>query len=122
MDAALLSELMAMGFAVNRATRALHTTGTSSLEQAINWIMEHDTDADIDEPLLVRTHPERERGPWWAHTGGGHALARCDQRHTSENRTEPCLRWLEVSGGEGRCAAAGVEMSAGERKRWRTAM
>jgi uncharacterized UBP type Zn finger protein len=63
-DAALLSELTTMGFNANRATRALHTTGTSSMEQAINWIMEHENDADIDTPLLVRALPMRCSSPW----------------------------------------------------------
>ena len=36
-----------------RATRALHFTGTASLEQAIDWIMKHQDDADVDEPLMV---------------------------------------------------------------------
>lgn len=33
--------------------RALHATGTSSLEQAVNWLVEHGEDADIDTPLLI---------------------------------------------------------------------
>ena len=36
-----------------RAIRALHFSGTDSLEQAITWIMEHEADPDLDEPLLV---------------------------------------------------------------------
>ena len=31
---------------------ALHA-GSSSVEQVANWIVEHEGDADIDEPLLV---------------------------------------------------------------------
>jgi len=52
-DATLLSELGEMGFEANRATRALYATGTSSIEQAVNWIVEHEGDADLDLPLLV---------------------------------------------------------------------
>lgn len=36
-----------------RATRALHYSGTASLEQALTWIEEHENDADLEEPLLV---------------------------------------------------------------------
>ena len=36
-----------------RATRALHFTGTNSMEQALNWIEEHETDPEADNPLLV---------------------------------------------------------------------
>ena len=38
---------------VARSTRALHFTGTDNVEQAITWIVEHEADADLDEPLLV---------------------------------------------------------------------
>lgn len=36
-----------------RATRALHFSGNSSVEGAINWLAEHEGDADLNEPLLV---------------------------------------------------------------------
>lgn len=48
----LLHELIVEGV-LDRATRALHFTGTASLEQAIDWIMKHQDDPDVDEPLLV---------------------------------------------------------------------
>jgi hypothetical protein len=51
--AELLTTLTEMGFSVARATRALYATGTDTAEVAVNWIMEHQEDADIDEPLLV---------------------------------------------------------------------
>mmetsp|Transcript_25789 Transcript_25789/g.35592 ORF Transcript_25789/g.35592 Transcript_25789/m.35592 type:complete len:392 (-) Transcript_25789:129-1304(-) len=49
----LLKELTEMGFGVNRATRAIHFTGTSDMAQAVDWIMGHEEDADLDEPLMV---------------------------------------------------------------------
>ena len=52
-DEGLVIELEAMGFSRNKAVRALHATGTSSVEQAVNWIIEHENDADLDSPLLV---------------------------------------------------------------------
>lgn len=52
-DAKCLAELEGMGFNVNRATRALYHTGTDNVEQAVNWIVEHENDADIDTPLLI---------------------------------------------------------------------
>ena len=33
--------------------RALHATGTDSVEQAITWMVEHEADPDLDAPLLV---------------------------------------------------------------------
>ncbi len=36
-----------------RALRALHFSGTDNMEQAITWIMEHENDPDLDQPLLL---------------------------------------------------------------------
>ncbi|XP_021745600.1 UBX domain-containing protein 1-like [Chenopodium quinoa] len=52
-DEALLQELEGMGFSTARATRALHCSGNSSLEGAVNWIVEHENDADIDQMPMV---------------------------------------------------------------------
>ncbi|XP_021748991.1 UBX domain-containing protein 1-like [Chenopodium quinoa] len=52
-DKALLQELQGMGFSTARATRALHCSGSSSLEGAVNWIVEHENDADIDQMPMV---------------------------------------------------------------------
>lgn len=55
MDADLQRQLEEMGFSAHKAIRALHFTGTGSLEQAVNWlvVLQHGEDADIDQPLLV---------------------------------------------------------------------
>ncbi|KAI4356381.1 hypothetical protein L6164_000408 [Bauhinia variegata] len=45
----LLENLEAMGFPRARAMRALYYSGNTTLEEAINWIVEHENDADIDE-------------------------------------------------------------------------
>ncbi|KAL2923361.1 UBX domain-containing protein 1 [Bienertia sinuspersici] len=52
-DKKLLEELEGMGFSMARATRALHCSGNSSLEGAVNWIVEHENDADIDQMPMV---------------------------------------------------------------------
>ncbi|GMN50301.1 hypothetical protein TIFTF001_019460 [Ficus carica] len=48
----LLGELEAMGFPLARATRGLHYSGNTSLEDAINWIVDHENDPDIDQMPL----------------------------------------------------------------------
>ncbi|KAA8550615.1 hypothetical protein F0562_002299 [Nyssa sinensis] len=48
----LLDELEAMGFPLARSTRALHYSGNSSIEDAINWIIDHENDSDIDQMPL----------------------------------------------------------------------
>lgn len=49
----LLQELEEMGFSTARATRAIHFSGGAGVEAAVNWIVEHEDDADIDEMPLV---------------------------------------------------------------------
>nr|XP_027093324.1 UBX domain-containing protein 1-like isoform X4 [Coffea arabica] len=56
-DKKLLCELEEMGFPEARATRALHYSGNSSVEAAINWIIDHENDADIDEMPLSAQVP-----------------------------------------------------------------
>uniref|UniRef100_A0A803KQ08 UBA domain-containing protein n=1 Tax=Chenopodium quinoa TaxID=63459 RepID=A0A803KQ08_CHEQI len=53
-DKKLLEQLEEMGFSLARAIRSLHYSGNSSLEDAINWIVEHENDSDIDEIPLER--------------------------------------------------------------------
>ncbi|OWM82894.1 hypothetical protein CDL15_Pgr005294 [Punica granatum] len=45
----LLRELEAMGFPSARATRALQGSGNASIEAAIDWIIDHGNDPDVDE-------------------------------------------------------------------------
>ncbi|KAH7521745.1 hypothetical protein FEM48_Zijuj07G0065100 [Ziziphus jujuba var. spinosa] len=52
-DKKLLEELEGMGFPTARATRPLHYSGNSSLEAAENWVVEHESDTDIDEMPMV---------------------------------------------------------------------
>ncbi|KAJ8774226.1 hypothetical protein K2173_009657 [Erythroxylum novogranatense] len=59
-DKKLLEELEAMGFSTERATRALHYSGNVSLEAAVNWVVEHENDPDIDEMLLVPANTKVE--------------------------------------------------------------
>ncbi|KAK9822045.1 hypothetical protein WJX74_002862 [Apatococcus lobatus] len=47
----LLSQLTAMGYGTSRATRALQATGTSGVEDALLWLMDHEDDATLDAPL-----------------------------------------------------------------------
>ncbi|CAA0819864.1 ubiquitin-associated (UBA)/TS-N domain-containing protein [Striga hermonthica] len=59
----LLAELEEMGFPKERAVRALHFSGNSSLEDAANWIVEHENDPDIDKMLLVPVSSKQPQAP-----------------------------------------------------------
>jgi len=46
-----LAQLMDMGFGTNGCKRALIAVGGSDAEAAMNWIFEHSTDSDFNDPL-----------------------------------------------------------------------
>lgn len=48
-----LSQLEAMGFPRVRCEKALHATGNSDSEAAMNWLFSHMEDPDIDTPLNI---------------------------------------------------------------------
>lgn len=50
-DEAAIAQLEAMGFPRNRAEKALHATGNSDANAAMEWLFAHLDDADIDAPL-----------------------------------------------------------------------
>ncbi|KAL3506416.1 hypothetical protein ACH5RR_031798 [Cinchona calisaya] len=62
-DQKLLEELETMGFPKARATRALHFCGNASLEAAVNWVVEHESDPDIDEMPLVPVNDKKSEAP-----------------------------------------------------------
>ncbi|CAL9781414.1 unnamed protein product [Musa acuminata subsp. burmannicoides] len=64
-DKQMLRELELMGFPTARATRALHFSGNSTIEAAINWVIEHENDPDIDQMPLVPINIEIEIGTSW---------------------------------------------------------
>uniref|UniRef100_A0A3Q3W5G0 UBX domain protein 1 n=1 Tax=Mola mola TaxID=94237 RepID=A0A3Q3W5G0_MOLML len=47
-----LESLLEMGFGRNRAEKAVAYTGNQGIEQAMDWLMEHENDPDIDEPYV----------------------------------------------------------------------
>ncbi|CAJ1058711.1 UBX domain-containing protein 1 isoform X2 [Xyrichtys novacula] len=47
-----LESLLEMGFDRNRAEKAVAKTGNQGIEQAMDWLMEHENDPDIDEPYV----------------------------------------------------------------------
>ncbi|KAH7856361.1 hypothetical protein Vadar_000591 [Vaccinium darrowii] len=59
-DQKLLEELEGMGFPKAKATRALHFSGNVSLEAAVNWAVEHDDDADVEEMPKVPVNRKPE--------------------------------------------------------------
>ncbi|KAG2261157.1 hypothetical protein Bca52824_068236 [Brassica carinata] len=56
----LLKELEDMGFSMARAAWALHHSGNSSLEAAVNWIVDHENDSQFDKMPVVEFNIEIE--------------------------------------------------------------
>ncbi|KAL3634366.1 hypothetical protein CASFOL_021420 [Castilleja foliolosa] len=59
----LLAELAEMGFPHERSIRALHSSGNISSEAAVNWIVEHENDPDIDQLPLVPVSSKQPLAP-----------------------------------------------------------
>ncbi|KAI1372627.1 ubiquitinyl hydrolase [Hypoxylon crocopeplum] len=52
-DETALNGLISMGFPRNRCEKALHATGNSDANMAMEWLFGHMDDPDIDEPLVI---------------------------------------------------------------------
>ncbi|KAM4723077.1 UBX domain-containing protein 1 [Rhinophrynus dorsalis] len=50
-ECSALESLIEMGFTPSRAEKALAATGNQGIESAMDWLMEHEDDPDIDEPV-----------------------------------------------------------------------
>ncbi|XP_053575919.1 UBX domain-containing protein 1 [Bombina bombina] len=50
-ESSALESLLEMGFPANRAERALAATGNQGIESAMDWLMEHEDDPEVDEAI-----------------------------------------------------------------------
>jgi len=50
-DEGALCQLMDMGFSMNGSKRALNAVGGNDVQAAMNWVFEHSTDPDFNDPL-----------------------------------------------------------------------
>ncbi|XP_076877489.1 UBX domain-containing protein 1 [Brachyhypopomus gauderio] len=80
-DCTTLESLMEMGFGRNRAEKAVAHTGNQGIERAMDWLMEHENDPDIDEPYVPPT---------------GFALGSSEPQSSSESVSEPAESAEEV--------------------------
>jgi len=60
-DQTALAELLSMEFPKIRALKALLNTGNKGQEPAIEWLLNHQDDADIDAPIEYKVETEEEK-------------------------------------------------------------
>nr|KAF6468533.1 UBX domain protein 1 [Rousettus aegyptiacus] len=65
-----LESLIEMGFPRGRAEKALALTGNQGIEAAMDWLMEHEDDPDVDEPLAAPLGHILGREPTPSEQGG----------------------------------------------------
>jgi len=65
-DEAVVSQLMEMGFHPNACKRAVMLSGNAGAEIAMNWIMQHMEDPDLNDPLNLDDSSEQPLGEFIA--------------------------------------------------------
>ncbi|XP_077433409.1 UBX domain-containing protein 1 [Vanacampus margaritifer] len=101
-DLTTLESLLEMGFDRNRAERAVASTGNQGIEQAMDWLMEHENDPDIDEPYKppVLEAPDDEQEPSLGDASGvasgeGSQIGDADKKFMTEEEKLQQVKRLE---------------------------
>ncbi|XP_052046470.1 UBX domain-containing protein 1 [Apodemus sylvaticus] len=118
-----LESLIEMGFPRGRAEKALALTGNQGIEAAMDWLMEHEDDPDVDEPLETplshilgrEPTPSEQVGP----EGAGSAAGESKPILTEEERQEQTKRMLELVAQKQREREEREEREALEREKQR---
>nr|BAG62250.1 unnamed protein product [Homo sapiens] len=92
-----LESLIEMGFPRGRAEKALALTGNQGIEAAMDWLMEHEDDPDVDEPLETPLGHILGREPTSSEQGGlegsGSAAGEGKPALSEEERQEQTKRY-----------------------------
>ncbi|XP_063801112.1 UBX domain-containing protein 1 [Pseudophryne corroboree] len=86
-----LDSLIEMGFSQTRAEKAVAATGNQGIESAMDWLMEHEDDPDLDEPIVsVPSEAAVGDDPQEMDTNGGR------QPLTEEEKEKQTRRMMEL--------------------------
>lgn len=110
-DSTALEQLAAMGFSENKSIRALHFSGNTGLQAAIEWISEHESDKDLEEPLLVPPVKQKPKlTPEEARAQAEALILKAKKKREAEERETERLREQErIRGGKELAALARKE-------------
>ncbi|CAN1172348.1 UBX domain-containing protein 1 [Linum perenne] len=110
----LLGELEDMGFPLARAARALHHSGNSGIEAAVNWIIDHENDPNIDQMPVIAVNIDIECPPQQIHTMEEMEAKALDLRDKARKKREEEEKKLERAREKERIHA-GKEISQAKR-------
>lgn len=110
-DSTALELLAGMGFSENKAIRALHFSGNSGIDAAIEWISEHEGEKDLEEPLLVPAMKQKAKlTPEEARAQAEALILKAKKKREAEERETERLREQErIRGGKELAAIARKE-------------
>jgi transcription initiation factor TFIIIB Brf1 subunit/transcription initiation factor TFIIB len=92
----LLQQMLDMGFANNRALRAIYSSGGESIDAAIAWVADHENDVDIDEPLMVpKATAKKKLSPEEAKSQALELIRKAKEKREAEERETERLREVE---------------------------
>jgi len=93
----ILEQLKSMGFPEIRCIKALMNTGNSNADEAMNWLLNHMEDVDIDEPITTSTiekkPPSQEMIDNFVSMGFSTKLAN-KALHLHNNDPNQAIEWL----------------------------
>nr|KAF6279579.1 UBX domain protein 1 [Pipistrellus kuhlii] len=118
-----LESLIEMGFPRGRAEKALALTGNQGIEAAMDWLMEHEDDPDVDEPLETPVGHVLGQEPTSSEQGGPEGPGAPAEEGrlvlSEEERQEQTKRMLELVAQKQREREEREEREALERERQR---
>ncbi|XP_069595412.1 UBX domain-containing protein 1 [Ranitomeya imitator] len=97
-ECSTLESLIEMGFPPSRAEKAVAATGNQGIESAMDWLVEHEDDPDIDEPAVLDTKEDASgQMPQEMDTGSPEMDASSDRASlTEEEKERQTRRMMEL--------------------------
>lgn len=97
-ECSALESLIEMGFSPSRAEKAVAATGNQGIESAMDWLMEHENDPDIEEPVVPDTKEDASGQDPQEMETGSETLDSSSERSplTEEEKERQTRRMMEL--------------------------